>query len=102
MSLNQQDQDATFGRVIREEGELQSQAALLASKLKTAGRNFSRLGDDLQNDPPIIDVNKDAAEAMLSELWNDLKTYSEAAAALAEKSNELADLKRQFQICADA
>jgi hypothetical protein len=97
--MSQREQDETLGRLIRERGEIQTQVSLLASRLKTAGRNFSRLGDDLQTDPPVINVVKDAAQTMLSELWIDLAKYSELASALGDKSDELDDVKKQCGVC---
>ncbi len=40
--------------------------------------------------PPITNVNIESVEAVVAELWNDLKKYTETATALAVKNSELA------------
>jgi hypothetical protein len=86
--MSQHEQDAIRGRLMREQTELQSRVGSLAAKLNAAGRNFSRLGDDLQRSPPIINVSKEAVEKVVSELWFDIANYNKAAAELAKKKAE--------------
>jgi hypothetical protein len=86
--MSQHEQDATRGRLMREQTELQGHVGSLAAKLSAAGRNFSRLGDDLQRNPPVINVSKEAVEKVVSELWIDIANYNTAAADLAKKKAE--------------
>jgi hypothetical protein len=46
------------------------------------------LGDDLQRNPPVINVSKEAVEKVVSELWIDIANYNTAAADLAKKKAE--------------
>jgi hypothetical protein len=71
---------------MREQTELQSRVDSLAAKLKAAGRNFSRLSDDLQQEAPVINVSKEAVEKMVSELWIDIANDKNAAADPEEES----------------
>ena len=88
--MSQHEQDAIRGRLMREQTELQSQVGSLAAKLNAAGQNFSRLGDDLQRNPPVINVSKEAVEKekVVSELWTDIANYNTAAADLSKKKAE--------------
>jgi len=86
--VSQHEQDAIRGRLMREQTELQSQVDSLAAKLNAAGRNFSRLGNDLQQEPPVINVSKEAVEKVVSELWIDIAKYNNAAAVLSKKKAE--------------
>jgi hypothetical protein len=86
--MSQYEQDAIRGRLMREQTELQSQVGSLATKLNVAGRNFSRLGDDLQRNPPVINVSKEAVEKVVLELWSDIANYNTVAADLAKKKAE--------------
>ena len=86
--VSQHEQDAIRGRLMREQTELQSQVDSLAAKLNAAGRNFSRLGNDLQQEPPVINVSKEAVEKVVSELWIDIANYDNAAAVLSKKKAE--------------
>ena len=92
--VSQHEQDAIRGRLMREQTELQSQVDSLAAKLKAAGRNFSRLGNDLQQEPPVINVSKEAVEKVVSELWIDIANYDNAAAVLSKKKAEFDSLDR--------
>jgi hypothetical protein len=86
--MSQHEQDAIRGRLMREQTALQSQVGSLAAKLNLAGQNFSRLGDDLQRNPPVINVSKEAVEKVVSELWTDIANYNTAAADLSKKKAE--------------
>ena len=86
--MSQHEQDAIRGRLMREQTAMQSQVGSLAAKLNAAGQNFSRLGDDLQRNPPVINVSKEAVEKVVSELWNDIANYNTAAADLSKKKAE--------------
>jgi hypothetical protein len=92
--MDQNEQDTIRGRLVREQGELHVQVGLLAAKLKDAGRNFSRLGDDLQQDPPVINVSKEIVEEVVSGLWDDISRYEKAAEELSAKNLELSSLGR--------
>ena len=90
--MSQHEQDAIRGRLMREQTELQSQVDSLAAKLNAAGRNFSRLGNDLQQEPPVINVSKEAVEKVVSKLWIDIANYNNAAAVLSKKKAEFDSL----------
>ena len=46
------------------------------------------MGNDLQQEPPVINVSKEAVEKVVSELWIDIANYNNAAAVLSKKKAE--------------
>lgn len=87
--MNQTEQDATLGRVMREWKELHRQVVRLESELKAIGESFSGLGKQLQASPPIINFDVESVEKSVADLRRLGATYRQAAAEEADKKAEL-------------
>jgi cytochrome c556 len=82
-----------IGKTVCENSQLESDFAILKSKLAEIGGELVNAGQVLKNDPANFQTDRDIMTKAVDEVWELVAKYRDAGAKLAENKRELERLK---------